>query len=176
MAEVIKHALIDDVTLLDERPLDVDLLARAVDVKRRVVEQDPDERGLRAILNLGHTFAHALEHTHGYRVRHGHAVSVGLVAALALSERVCGSGRALTDRVEAHLVALGCPVRARADVSELIDAMENDKKATASGARLVVCASPGHASVVKGIAREDINAAWQRVLVEDDAPVLQERK
>lgn len=97
MAEVIKHAILDGEALWnllerfqwgDRADLKVceRLLRQAVEVKLRVVTEDPYERsGLRATLNLGHTFGHALEWCSGYKLRHGEAVALGLLAAVRLS-------------------------------------------------------------------------------------------
>jgi 3-dehydroquinate synthase len=91
-AEAIKHALIADpglLGLIDPSPEGVKdqaaMIARAVQVKVDVVQQDPYEKGIRAHLNFGHTFAHAVEQVSGYRWLHGEAVGVGMVAAARLS-------------------------------------------------------------------------------------------
>jgi 3-dehydroquinate synthase len=167
LAEVVKHGLLGDPGLLEAleaRPRAAMTLARAIAVKRRVVEQDPDERAARMTLNLGHTFAHALERVAGYGVRHGHAVAVGLVAALALSEEIAGLPTAVTDEVEARLVSLGCPVRATGSADALVAAMSNDKKAGPRGLRFIVLAAPGDARVVDGVAEDAVRRAWSRVL------------
>ncbi len=97
MAEVVKHAILDGNSLWsflesfewsDRNDIGLRelLLVQAVEVKLRVVTEDPYERsGLRATLNLGHTFGHALEWCSGYRLRHGEAVALGLLAAVRLS-------------------------------------------------------------------------------------------
>ncbi|MCX8025703.1 MAG: 3-dehydroquinate synthase [Thermanaerothrix sp.] len=95
MAEVIKHAVIGDPLLfsrLENGPqgLSVDevLLLRAVAVKVNVVQADPYENGLRAVLNFGHTIGHALETLSGYTIRHGEAVSIGMAAESKLAEQL----------------------------------------------------------------------------------------
>lgn len=97
MAEVIKHGILQGAPLwdsllnlqrsdMDDRALRERLLREAVAVKFEVVEKDPYERsGLRATLNLGHTFGHALEWCSSYRLRHGEAVALGMLAAVRLS-------------------------------------------------------------------------------------------
>jgi 3-dehydroquinate synthase len=96
MAEVIKHGIIGDPGLLDlcrggwktiEENLD-EIIRRAMGVKIKVILEDPYEHGLRATLNFGHTLGHALEYSSGYQLRHGEAVSIGMVAAVRLSERL----------------------------------------------------------------------------------------
>lgn len=89
LAEVIKHGIIDAPTLfaaLERGQYDMAwLLTEAISVKVRVVEQDPFEQARRAVLNLGHTFAHAFERLAAYQMRHGEAVARGLVCAARLA-------------------------------------------------------------------------------------------
>ncbi|MEM6571814.1 MAG: 3-dehydroquinate synthase [Planctomycetota bacterium] len=88
-----------------------DVVAACVRVKARVVESDPEERGLRRVLNLGHTFGHAIEHAAGYgRVPHGVAVGVGLTIAARAAEVAMGADRDLTERTRRLLVRFGLPV------------------------------------------------------------------
>src|SRR5690606_3988091 len=115
MAEVIKHGLLADPVLLDtslhNRERAAELVRRAVQVKVDVVQQDPYEKGIRAHLNLGHTFAHAIEQVTQYRWPHGEAVGVGLLAAAQLSSvlSMCDSG--LPEMVEDILATTGLPRR-----------------------------------------------------------------
>ena len=67
-------------------------------VKINVIEADPFERGLRASLNLGHTIGHAVETASGYRLRHGEAVAIGMVAEAGLAERAGIAAMGLTER------------------------------------------------------------------------------
>ncbi|MCR5352409.1 MAG: 3-dehydroquinate synthase [Bacteroidales bacterium] len=110
------------------------LIEAAADVKRKIVEQDPYEENIRRYLNLGHTYAHAIEwyqHTHGVAdpMTHGEAVAVGMVQAALLSERleVCQPG--LADRLRADLQACGLPTELPCPESELEAALWKDKKA-----------------------------------------------
>src|SRR5262249_18550319 len=97
VAEIIKHAVIRDAAMLDElndpgsKNLST-LIARNVKIKARIVAEDEFEKlGVRALLNFGHTVGHAIENTAGYgRFLHGEAVSLGLAAALAISEKKAG--------------------------------------------------------------------------------------
>ena len=109
------------------------LVAACASMKARVVAADPQERtGIRASLNYGHTFAHALETTGGYELLHGEAVAVGLVFAGALAGAL---ERLDAERVDAHratVESLGLPtsVPGPIDVSDLLDVMRRDKKAS----------------------------------------------
>jgi 3-dehydroquinate synthetase len=93
------------------------------------------------VLNFGHTVAHAVEAATGYRVPHGEAVAIGLVAEARLAERMTGLPRAHSDRIEALLSAFELPVRAPSgiDSRRLVRAMSRDKK---SRAGIVRCALP----------------------------------
>ena len=90
LAEIVKHGVIDAPDLFsrleDEGPTSMShMIVEAVRVKVRIVEEDPFERGRRAILNLGHTFGHALELVSNFSVRHGEGVALGMVAAAAMA-------------------------------------------------------------------------------------------
>ncbi len=123
LAEAVKHGLIADRTLLrlaraqapaiarrDPATL-VHLIRRSVEIKADVVSEDEREAGRRAILNAGHTVAHALEHVSAYTLAHGEAVALGLVAECALAERLALTPGGTRERVVAVLTALGLPVR-----------------------------------------------------------------
>jgi len=94
LAEVIKHGIISDPRLyaicqsgLDSIVADLEgVVKRAMAVKIRIIQEDPFERGKRAVLNLGHTLGHAIEKVTNYQIRHGEAVALGLVAAAKVSE------------------------------------------------------------------------------------------
>lgn len=162
LAEVVKAALIDDPALLDllarGLPADPDgwgaLVARAAGIKARIVERDPRERkgGPRERLNLGHTFAHAIEHVSDHLVPHGEAVAIGLVLAARLSEALGLARPGLADDVSGHLQALGLPVRlpdSTGSVDALLGAMGADKKRRGGRLRFVLIRAPG--DVVTGV-------------------------
>jgi 5-deoxy-5-amino-3-dehydroquinate synthase len=112
-----------------------DLVTRCVHVKANVVADDPEERtGLRATLNLGHTFAHALETAGGYGLTHGEAVAIGLVFAGALAGGCERVGPDVVDRFQAVPATLGLatevPGGESVDAQELLALMRRDKKAS----------------------------------------------
>jgi 3-dehydroquinate synthase len=86
------------------------VVSRCLRLKARVVASDLRDEGPRAILNFGHTVAHAVEAAGGYRVRHGEAVSMGLVAEARLAQRLAGFPREASERIEALLRRFGLPV------------------------------------------------------------------
>jgi 3-dehydroquinate synthetase len=112
-----------------------DLVTRCARIKADVVARDPEERtGLRATLNLGHTFAHALETAGGYGLTHGEAVAIGLVFAGALAGGCERVGPDVVDRYQAVPAALGLvtevPGGEALDPEELLALMRRDKKAS----------------------------------------------
>jgi 3-dehydroquinate synthetase len=115
MAEVVKTGLLAGEPLW-ELP-DAELVRRCAAFKSAVCLRDPRDEGPRHVLNLGHTFAHALEAAAGYSFPHGRAVALGLLAALRLSGRP-------TDSVDEVLH----PARARVDGERAWDALQRDKK------------------------------------------------
>ncbi len=178
MAEVIKYGLLGDAGLfarLEREPLGPaspdlpEVIARCCAIKARFVETDERElapSGGRALLNLGHTFGHALEQTTGYaRYLHGEAVAVGLVAAVRLSCEIGLLDPAGGARVESVLAAHRLPARLAAPlpVSDLLEAMTRDKKVRAGMPRFVVLQQLGEAVTRDGVAPAAVQAAWRAV-------------
>lgn len=134
LAEVLKAGLIGDPDLFARleqgrvEPLQEIILA-AINVKVTILVKDPFERAERAFLNLGHTFAHAIEQATGYQVPHGQAVAIGLRAAAWLSERLGFASEGLKARVERALLRLGLRSAVHeAQVEDMLRAMQYDKK------------------------------------------------
>lgn len=167
LAEVVKAGLIGDPNLFEQieshgpAPL-VWLIERAIRVKVAIVQEDPFERGRRAVLNLGHTFGHALELLSRYTLTHGEAVGVGLVAAARLSARLGLCDPVLPHRVEEVLVRLDLPVRCRGYTpSQVLQAMATDKKRRGKTLRFVLLRAIGDAFVADGLAQEDVLAVLE---------------
>jgi shikimate kinase/3-dehydroquinate synthase len=154
MAEVVKYGLIADPSLLDlvaseadailaaEPEILTELVHRSATIKVRIVAGDERERGARAHLNYGHTFAHAIERASGFALRHGDAVALGMMAAAHLGAEL---GRIGDEDVAAHrraLEAVGLPTRAAFDVDALAAAWRHDKKYR-RGVRFVLLAGLG---------------------------------
>jgi shikimate kinase / 3-dehydroquinate synthase len=152
LAEVVKTGLLAGEPLW-ELP-EPELVRRCAIFKSAVCLRDPHERGERAILNLGHTFAHALEAAAGYEgVTHGQAVALGLLAALRLSG---------LDTSPAEEVLRPRPVRV--DRDRAWDALKRDKKAADGRVRLVLLDAPG--KPVWGVERPeaDVRAALNELI------------
>ncbi|MFN7693821.1 MAG: 3-dehydroquinate synthase [Burkholderiales bacterium] len=162
LAEVIKYGPIADSKFFDWLEANMDKLRardrealsiavrRSCEIKAAVVAADEHEGGVRAILNFGHTFGHALEAGLGYgRLLHGEAVAVGMLMATALSTHELGLDGACLLRLRELLLRAGLPVKAPAlPESEFLALMRGDKKAEAGGIRYVLLPHWGEASLV----------------------------
>jgi shikimate kinase/3-dehydroquinate synthase len=161
LAEVVKIALALDAGLLDALERDSARLAkgdpealapvvrRAIEAKVRVVRDDERERGLRALLNLGHTVGHALEAHGGYRkYLHGEAVGLGTLVELAATARFGWTPPPMVERTRDLLVRLGLPTRlSRHDVASSFSFVGADKKRVASKIKLPVVRAAGVSSL-----------------------------
>lgn len=174
LAELVKHALIGDPTLFatledhfasilsyDDREQVASVLEQAVEVKATVVSADERESGRRAILNFGHTFAHALETVVGYGTfTHGEAVVAGMRAGLYLSH-LHHPASIPRDRVNSVLRAL--PLEndpATISFDALWEAMAADKKNRGHTIRFVLLDRIGHAYVTSKVSRTEARDAW----------------
>ena len=177
-AEVLKHGLLGDRAYFDrlEREgaavlaRDPAALAwavgRSVEIKAAVVARDEREGGVRALLNLGHTFGHAFETEtgHGGELIHGEAVGLGCALAFRFSvaQGLCAPGEA--SRAERVIAAAGLPVRmaevagAPFDAERLLAHMAQDKKAEGGRLTFVLARGIGEAFVAKGVDREAVRA------------------
>ncbi len=175
LAEVIKYAPIADLALLDwlEGALpalllgDTDALAHAVhrscQIKAEVVGQDERESGLRAILNFGHTFGHAIEAGMGYgHWLHGEAVGCGMVLAADLSAELGLIDASFARRLKNLIAAAGLPVQAPPiPLARWFELMQLDKKSAAGDIRFVVIGPPGQATL-RTAPRERVERVIQR--------------
>ncbi|MCI0509107.1 3-dehydroquinate synthase [Chromohalobacter marismortui] len=162
LAEVIKYGLIQDVDFIAWlearmsalRALDADALTDAIlrscAIKAEIVAADETEQGQRALLNLGHTFGHAIESHQGYgNWLHGEAVGAGMLMAAALSQRLGWLEPDEVLRVEALIAHAGLPVTAPASMSgdDFLSIMRLDKKNIDARLRLVLLSRLGDACI-----------------------------
>jgi len=169
-AEMVKYGLIDDAPFFDwlavngialkqgDRAARRHAVVASCRAKARIVADDERERGRRALLNLGHTFAHALETETGYAgtLLHGEAVAIGLVLAFDLSVRrgLCPAEDAL--RVRRHLAEIGLPTTPPAALrgrgaSVLVDHMRQDKKVRDGRVTFILAHGIGRAFIAEDI-------------------------
>lgn len=169
LAEVVKYGMILDAPffaylesvvpqlLRRESTVLEKVVARSCELKALVVEQDErEETGLRAVLNYGHTFCHAIETVSGYGTfLHGEAVAIGMIQASRLAEKMGRIEAALTVRQRNLLQALELPVTAPdLDPQQLIAAMQHDKKVEHGKLRFILPTQLGHVELVGGVAPE----------------------
>lgn len=172
LAEVIKYGVIRDAEFFawleaNREALlarDADALVHAVrrscEIKAEVVSSDEREQGVRAILNFGHTFGHAIEALTDYeQYLHGEAVAIGMAMAADLSVAIGRCGLDSAQRVRNLVEAYGLPVRSP-DLKEdaMIDAMGMDKKVVDGRMRFVVAEGIGAAAVTGDVSRETIRS------------------
>lgn len=143
MAEAVKMGVLFDrsyfASLSNGIPEDlVPVVARSVELKRDVVLRDEFDRGERALLNLGHTFAHAIEKCMDFQMTHGHAVAVGTVMAARASEALGVAEEPVLDPVRAAMEANGLPVKADLPADRMLEAMLRDKKRAGAQITLVL--------------------------------------
>ncbi len=184
-AEIVKHALLGDAAyfawleanggavLAREPQALAHAIARSVEMKASIVARDETEQGDRMLLNLGHTFGHALEAWAGFsdRLLHGEAVALGTAQAFRFSEAhgLCPSGTAA--RVEAHLAATGLPTRI-ADISgqgkpgleQLLTLMAQDKKVREGQLTFILARGIGEAFVERGMQAAELRQFLEREL------------
>ena len=173
LAEVVKYGVILDADFFEYLEQHADQLntrspevlrhvvARCCRLKADVVEHDERETtGLRAMLNYGHTFAHAIETEAGYgEFLHGEAVAIGMVAASRLAERLGRVDRHCTARQRDLLMRLGLPtVLPDADPAALLAAMRRDKKVAHGRLRFVLPARMGHVELVADVPEDHVSA------------------
>jgi 3-dehydroquinate synthase len=176
LAEVVKYGVIQDADFFADLEASVEIihsrdravLTRIVErccrLKADVVEQDErEETGLRAILNYGHTFCHALEAASGYeQLLHGEGVAIGMMCAARLAARLGRVDAAFVERQRKLLAALGLPLDVPdVDHEELIELMYRDKKVDRGKLRFILPSRMGHVECVGDIATDDILAALE---------------
>jgi 3-dehydroquinate synthase len=179
MAEMIKHALIQDEKMLDElEKADVtsksflDLIKRNIAIKTSIVEQDEFEtKGQRAFLNFGHTLGHAIEAAAGYgQLFHGEAISLGMRAALFLSELKYGLSPLVMERTMRLLHEYQLPtdlndsrIPSEVNWEKVLELMKTDKKFTAGKMRWVLLKAVGEPVLTSDVTLEEVRQAFEQL-------------
>src|ERR1700675_2320316 len=172
LAEVIKYGCVWDPLLFDWLDDNMDLLlardvdaltyaiGRSCEIKATVVARDEREQNLRAILNFGHTFAHAIEAATAYETYlHGEAVGLGMLIAAGLSRRLELIDTATADRLRDILAKAGLPTEApRIGAAKALELMQMDKKVLAGSLRLVLLEKMGRARVTADYSQAALDA------------------
>ncbi|KEJ88351.1 3-dehydroquinate synthase [Sulfitobacter donghicola] len=174
--EVVKYGLLGDAAFFDwleqqgpaladgDGPARVEAVRRSVQMKADIVERDETEQGDRALLNLGHTFGHALEAATGYsdRLLHGEGVAIGCALAFELSSRMGLCSQEAPSRVRAHLRAMGMKVDLAdipgdlPDAEALLGLMGQDKKVVEGQLRFILASDIGTSFVTGDVAKADV--------------------
>lgn len=170
-AEAIKHAAIRDAAMLDDlaafdptgRDVPAELIARNIAIKARVVEADEHETlGVRALLNFGHTIGHGIEAAVPYgEMLHGEAISLGIRAALFLSERHAGLSSSDSGKIIALLEHYHLPLVLPAHITTemVMEKLARDKKFSAGAIRFVVLDALGSAKLINTVTADDLREA-----------------
>jgi len=160
LAEVIKYAMIYDSQLFriltsivdsfSNLPADalIDIVSRCCSIKARVVQQDEQERGIRSILNYGHTVGHALETLSNYSYyTHGEAVAIGMIAAARISREICAADEETVELQENLIRAAALPTRIQGSIKphDIVCQLDKDKKRLAGRVRWVLPRTIGEA-------------------------------
>ena len=174
LAEVVKYGLIADKdffewlekncrSLLAGECISIaEAIERSCRNKASIVAKDEKEAGIRAILNLGHTFGHAIETLKGYGAwLHGEAVAAGMVVALELSHQLGWLAGTDVTRLKSLLQQMNLPLSLPADITgeQLLETMQLDKKVVDGRLRLVLIKAIGHAVITDDASRQQILAA-----------------
>ena len=133
------------------------LITKAAQIKADIVAQDPEEHGIRAKLNLGHTFGHAIEHEaqlRGEDIHHGEAVAMGIILAARLSERIGLAQKGLEAKLKADFEAVGLPTECPYPLENLTTAMELDKKAAGGRVKWILIETPGRVVIKEMTVKE----------------------
>jgi 3-dehydroquinate synthase len=177
LAEVIKYGIIRDPELFklielnigkiksaDEKLLE-DMVSRCVSIKVGVVEQDEKDLGLRNILNFGHTVGHALEAVSDFRIPHGQAVAIGMLAAGRISWTVGLLNEVDVSRIKSIIKKPGLPVTIPGlDVGRIMQAMEHDKKKVGGKLRFVLLRAIGEALISDEVSAEVVEKVLKDLL------------
>jgi 3-dehydroquinate synthase len=178
LAEVVKYGIIDDpglFSILETRAQDIqnqdmdllqEIVARSCRIKKGVVEIDEQEKGMRRILNFGHTIGHAIETESGYTIPHGDAVSMGMVAATILSQRMQHLSTEDRKRIIALIRAIKLPDRIPANLSPegIFAHMKGDKKKAGDTLNFVLLKKIGIPFVTDGVPEQLIRETIKELM------------
>ncbi len=183
-AEVAKYGVIDDAPffawlernwrgVFTRGPELTEAIRKSCASKAAVVARDETEQGDRALLNLGHTFGHALEsltHYDGSRLVHGEGVAIGLACAMRFSAKLGHCSAVDATRVAAHLREVGLPTRIghiagwNAGADEILEAMYQDKKVSRGALTFILARGVGQSFIARGVPGDAVRAFLEEEL------------
>jgi 3-dehydroquinate synthase len=175
LAEVIKYGVIrdkglltyiednlDKIKSLDDGTLE-EIVFRSAKIKAEIVEKDEKDLGLRAILNYGHTVGHAIESASGFKVEHGTAVAIGMLAAAKISNRMGILNKNELLRLNSLIERAGLPTKMpNLEVEEIIQAIKHDKKVLRGKVRFILPKSLGSVFIT-----DEVNLSVVRQILVD---------
>lgn len=168
MGEVVKYGLITDrdfyqwlrtnhdaIVSLDSEKLRA-MIYRSCDNKRQVVEIDPEEKGIRALLNFGHTLGHAIEKYMNFKCTHGECVGAGSVLAAMLSVKKGLISEADLRNISSTVASFGCPHITGFDPEKVVEITHSDKKMSGGHIRFILLRDIGNADIFTNVTDEDM--------------------
>ena len=179
MVEMIKHGIIQDLSYFEWieeninslKSLEDNHIAKAirksVEIKSSIVSEDEKEKGIRAILNFGHTFGHGIETIGNYKeFSHGEAVALGIMCACELSKDVEGFAHGEAQRIREIFLEVGVPLKLSKEIEpeDLYLAMQSDKKKEGKDLNFILLERLGSAKKIKGISKEKVMDAIKKGL------------
>lgn len=178
LGEVIKYGFITDKPfyqwickhkeqLLNLEPEELEYMVyRSCENKRIVVEEDPTENGIRALLNFGHTLGHAIEKQIGFSMYHGECVAIGMVAALYISEAKGYLSKEVVKEGIEIIHNLELPTHLsnyKLDKEAILQATKNDKKMEAGKIKFILLQNVGHGIIDRSVTMEDMRQALKKI-------------
>ena len=180
MVEMIKHGLIKDKEYFNwieknleaikalKEPFVSEAIKRSVEIKSSIVSQDEKEFGIRAILNFGHTFGHAIELVGKYKeYNHGEAVALGILVASKLSQMTENLPSEHVERIQSifQKAEIGTTTLKKIDPEDLYSAMQSDKKKQGNKLNFIVLEEIGKAKKINGLSKETVLKAIESGLL-----------
>ena len=175
--EIIKHGLIkdmeyfeylnDNLDMIKERNLDTleHIVYGSCEIKRKVVENDPKEKGERALLNFGHTLGHAIEKLEDFTMLHGECVAVGMIAAGYISMNRGMISREEYDTLINMIKTLNLPTKvSNLEAKRIIEVSKSDKKMDAGQIRFILLDKMGNAVITSDVTDDEMTESLNQVL------------
>ena len=186
-AEIVKHGLIKDKKFFEwlkrfgnqviygDKNLRIEAIFKACSIKREIVQEDEFEQGQRALLNLGHTFGHAIESYLNYdgTILHGEAVSIGIIMAHKLSVKIGSSSKKDLETVLTHFKEVGLPISIRditnkiSNIEKIWSIMQNDKKVFNGKLNFIIPEKIGLSKIRNDISSDDVLSILKEEIVYD---------